>query len=224
MQGLVDVDGKSINSFIPVREDSVRSYNYKKKLDQATSTAPDDSETKRLRKVWNAYVEMREAYYGSEASGAQFSIIDVSQFLDVEADEEEDTAVKSNKTGHRKQHRSTIRSYFDTPGTVGQPMNRRDSPIDADAYDEDDGFCVGDDHVDEEEKLPSLSDMSPKDIEELHEMKRRKLNSIEEELIFKKEELKALLKDIAEHEASLLNVTDELDTLSRILSLCNTSM
>lgn len=189
--------------FDPVSADtSATAHRYRERLEQAELEQPDAAETEQLRAVWDAYMQRCETVDESSWQGllsgstSNFSMTKTTSsarlFIDDEADEDddEDDEPKQSTTQNVGMQRS-IQSYFTK--TIEE----------VDAYDENDDFCVPDDYVEEDEEEPAIADdptlMSADELSLFREKKRLKLESEQDQLRLKMEELQALQQEIESH-------------------------
>ena len=219
--GLVTNDRRPGFPPIPLPQESVKACRFETALLQAEEVDEGDAEgvaeTKRLRRTWDAYVAMREVYYGPGSAPGVVDMLTGSTsnfsnlaFLDIEAgvDEEEEPESKKKRKNRKERPRNdatsgqaSIASYFNRPGTAGRPAGSSAmfEAEEVDDYDYDDGFVVRDGQPPEEEKKDPEKDpgeMTTEELTRFREKKRRKLTTQREKLQQEQEELKALQDSI----------------------------
>ena len=216
---------------IPRQKGSVVAANFEKKVLKLEMENPKGVETKRLRRIWEAYIKLRENYYNDSRpvhgemeilTGSTSNFSDFAHFLDTEAEESDDEEGKgSDRSASHKPKRprglpgqGTITGYFNRVGglPVGGGINSENL---LDEYDYEDGFIVrdGEEDEEEEEEEEDPSKMAKEDLSRFREKKRHKLVTENEKMQQEQEELRTLEKVIKQRRKKIEILTTLLDNL-----------
>jgi len=197
--GLVMNDRRPGFPPIPRQESSVKASKFFSALEAAELISADKKETKRDRRIWDAYIVMRDDYYhhGGNITGNMTTggTTNFSGFFDDEAEEIEEVE-EVEETGKKKRKQTTTRG----PGQMSMTnfYNRsrnKGVQVRPNEYDYDDGFVVHDNEtVDEVETVSKKppSEMTATELLKYASGKRRVLRKEMDKLSIEEEELCAL--------------------------------